>query len=109
MHDALRGLTTMMATMSSRLDDIEGDGRKRRRVAFRNHQAASRSSEDEAAPKTTGGHPVARHMAEEEVFAAAAGASTLTSTHARPLPPRAQSTDLALIFSQPTRSTCHGG
>ena len=50
--DALRGLTTMMATMSSRLDDMEGEGRKRRRVAFRNLLTASRSSEDEAAPET---------------------------------------------------------
>ena len=98
-RDALRGLTTMMATMSSRLDDMEGDGRKRRWVAFRNHPVTSRSSEDEAAPEAAGGHSVARHMAEEEVFAAAAGAST--STYARPPPPRVQSTDTALIFSHP--------
>ena len=34
-RDALRGITAMMATMSSRLDEMEGEGRKRRRVAFR--------------------------------------------------------------------------
>ena len=101
-RDVLRGLTTMMATMSTRLDDIEGDGRKKRRVAFRNYPAAGRSSEDEAAPETAGGYTVARRTAEEEVFTAAAGTSTSTSTHARPPPPHIQSTDPALIFSHPT-------
>ena len=31
-RDALRGLTTMMATMSSHLDDMEEEGRKRRTI-----------------------------------------------------------------------------
>ena len=100
-RDALRDLTTMMATMSSRLDDMEGEGSKRRRVAFRNHPAASRSSEDEAAPETASGRPVTCHLAEEEDFAAAAGTSTSTSNHARLPPPRVQSTDSVLIFSHP--------
>ena len=49
-HDMLRGLTTMMATMNTRIGGIEGEGRKKRRVAFRNHPVAGRTSEDEAAP-----------------------------------------------------------
>ena len=86
-RDALRGLTTMMVTMSSRLDDMEGEGRKRRWVAFRDLPTASRSSGDEAAPMTASGRLVARHLAEEGDAAAATVPAASTSIQPRSPPP----------------------
>ena len=33
----LKNLSSMMATLSTGMDDMEGDGRKKRRVTFRGH------------------------------------------------------------------------
>ena len=76
-RDALKTLTSMMSTMSSRLDGLEDGGPNRRRVAFADHLEDARSSE-EAAPGTLGGRPAGRRTAGEDASTAAAAAPAVT-------------------------------
>ena len=93
-RDMLRGLTTMMATMNTRMDGTKGEGRKKRRVAFRNHPVAGRTSEDEAAPETAGDHPVAHGRPRVELS---------LRPRVRPPPPRPTLTRRHLIARRTTR------
>ena len=84
-RDMLKGLSSMMATLSTRMDDIEGEGRKKRRVAFRNH----RTPEDEVVPVATG-TSTSFHLTPTEAAATA------------PPPSHHQTIDPAAIFSHQT-------
>ena len=64
-HDALCGITTMMATMNSRLDAMEGGNRKKRPVAFRDPTDANASSADEAVPEAASSRSAAPRQVDE--------------------------------------------
>ena len=87
MRNMLKGLTSTMTTLNTRMDDLEGGGQKKRRVSF--HRA--RPSEEDAASLTA------------SPSTAALPAAASTSTAVSPPAPRLPFVDPSIgqIFSRP--------
>ena len=98
-QDALRGITTMMASMNTRIEAMEGGNRKKRRVAFRDPADAPTSSADEAVPEAASSRSAAPHRVEEgESAAMRTTASTSRRTRVPP-PPPGRPVDVSNIFT----------
>ena len=71
LQEAVKGLTTMMAKISTRMDAMDGGSRKKRWVAFRDPVEDVSLSADEAVPAPAARRSAAPPIDEEEDYAAA--------------------------------------